>query len=77
MEAEQLEKQLRKTGHTPFAWTKLHINMEGTLFVPVQALNSLRREALQQLQESMIQSFFRTDAPGRAAGETKENFTFC
>lgn len=72
MEAEQLEKQLRKTGHTPFAWTKLHINMEGTLFVPVQALNSLRREALQQLQESMIQSFFRTDAPGRAAGGTEE-----
>lgn len=59
MEAEQLEKQLRKTGNTPFEWTELHINMEGPVFVPIQALNSLRREALSQLREAIIRSGFR------------------
>ena len=60
MEAEQLEKQMRKTGNTPFEWTELCTEVDGPLFVPVQALNSLRREALGKLQEEIVQSGFRT-----------------
>lgn len=50
MEREQLEKQLGKTGNTPFQWKDLDIRLNGPLFVPVQALNRLRREALEQLE---------------------------
>lgn len=53
MEARQIEKQLKKTGNTPFVWTGLEIRTEGPLFVPVQALNALRREAFAQLKKEL------------------------
>lgn len=59
MEEEQLRKQMQKTGNTPFAWESLTIRMDGPLFVPVQALNSLRREALEQLQAAQIGAYYR------------------
>ncbi len=57
--AGQLERQLRKTGNTPFEWSELRINSEGSLFIPVQAINGLRREALETLRNRMIQTCFR------------------
>lgn len=71
VEAEQLEKQLRKTGNTPFLWTELEIWMDGSLFVPIQAVNSLRREAFDRMKEARIRACFRTVLPAsevRAAG---------
>lgn len=49
MTVEALEKQLRKTGDTPFVFEKLTIEADGDVFVPVKQLNALRREALEQL----------------------------
>ena len=43
MTEEKLEKQMRKTGNTPFFFEKLECYLEGNLFLPVQALNELRR----------------------------------
>ncbi|MCC8163964.1 MAG: U32 family peptidase [Lachnospiraceae bacterium] len=62
MEAAQLEKQLRKTGGTAFVWNSLKICMEGNLFVPVSALNSLRREGLDVLRERMLSPYRRKTA---------------
>lgn len=62
MEAGQLEKQLKKTGNTPFEWTELCVHVNGPLFVPVQELNRLRRDALALLQECMVQACFRRSA---------------
>lgn len=59
MEAAQIEKQLNKTGGTPFEWKDLQIQAEGALFIPVQALNSLRREALERLQKKLVDRYVR------------------
>ncbi|MFQ8879737.1 MAG: DUF3656 domain-containing protein [Roseburia hominis] len=34
---------MRKTGNTPFAFEQLAIEMDEDVFLPVQALNALRR----------------------------------
>ena len=60
MEEEKFRKQLEKTGHTPFRWTRLKIYMEGELFVPVQALNDLRRETLDRLRAQLLSRDRRT-----------------
>lgn len=59
MEASQLEKQLRKTGSAAFEWTGLEIQTEGPLFVPVQSLNQLRRDAFAKMQEELLRPFRR------------------
>lgn len=43
MTAEDFEKQLRKTGNTPFEFEELKILMDGEVFVPNGAINELRR----------------------------------
>lgn len=62
MEEEKLKKQLQKLGNTPFVWEKLAIETDGPVFVPVQALNRLRRDAADALQKRIVESAFR--APG-------------
>ena len=60
MGEEKLLKQLNKTGNTPFYFENLTAEIEGNCFVPVQALNELRREALEQMEEKLLQPFRRT-----------------
>ncbi len=47
-----VEKQLRKTGDTAFACAKLEIAWKAPYFLPVSALNQLRRETLEKLAEA-------------------------
>ena len=54
MTKEDLERQLRKTGDTPFVFDKLEIRLEGKVFIPVGELNRLRREALEKLEEAFL-----------------------
>lgn len=72
VEAEQLEKQLRKTGNTPFVWTELEVRMEGSLFVPIQAVNSLRREAFDRMKKALVGRYFRTVIPGQGRQDPEE-----
>ena len=77
MEASQFEKQLGKTGNTPFEWAELEVRLQGPLFVPVQAVNQLRRDAFSKLQERLVQSFWRTgpaETAMRANGRGSESF---
>ncbi len=60
MDRTQFEKQLKKTGNTPFVWNNLEIRMEGGLFVSVQELNQLRREAFACLEEALLHPYRRT-----------------
>ena len=53
MTEEDLTKQLRKTGGTAFTVQDLYITADPELFIPVSALNSLRREVLEQLDRAM------------------------
>jgi putative protease len=53
MTEEALSRQLQKTGGTPFEFERLTIQMEEEVFLPVQQLNRMRREALEALAEKL------------------------
>lgn len=50
---EQIEKQLKKTGSTPYFFENLRIAMQEGVFLPVSSLNQLRREALEALTDAL------------------------
>lgn len=53
---DELRRNAEKTGGTPFTVTKIRIHT-GNAFVPVSALNAVRREALASLAEERIRAF--------------------
>lgn len=56
---EKVEGSLRKTGNTPYEFSELEIEMEDDLFLPMQALNQLRREVLDKLSEELTKRYRR------------------
>ncbi len=59
MDRERIEKQMRKTGNTPFVFADLEIELDGDLFIPMQNLNELRREALEILERRILSNYRR------------------
>lgn len=59
---DRVDVCMRKTGNTPFAFEQLTIEMDEDVFLPVQALNALRREALLALEEKLLQGYRRDGA---------------
>lgn len=57
---EKVETCMRKTGNTPFIFAELSIEMDDNIFMPVQALNQLRRDALESLEEALIADYRRS-----------------
>ena len=57
--SDRIEKQMRKTGNTPFEFQNLDMNLTGNLFLPMQALNELRREALDNLEQEITRGYRR------------------
>ncbi len=57
--AERLERQMRKTGGTPFEFDELEICAGGNIFVPVQALNELRRQGLEAFRKELLRPYRR------------------
>ena len=51
---------MRKTGNTPFTFAELTIEMDDNIFMPVQALNQLRRDALESLEEALTADYRRS-----------------
>ncbi len=62
---EKLLKQMGKTGGTPFVFRRLEAELEGAPFLPVQALNELRRTGLVLLEKEAAALY-------RRAGGTAE-----
>lgn len=54
-----IRKQLIKTGDTPFCFEELNIDHGNDIFIPVSALNSLRRQAFTLLGEKLTQAYKR------------------
>ena len=52
--AEKVESQLSRTGGTPYACEKAIIKVEEGLSLPLSALNNLRRQALEGLNEQRV-----------------------
>ncbi|MGN0727769.1 MAG: U32 family peptidase, partial [Anaerovoracaceae bacterium] len=81
---EEIEKQLSKTGKTPFAPGHIRILQRGQLFIPVSGINKLRRMALSDLAEAKKSTCRRT-LPAADLKKAKEDdgyaapryFEFC
>ncbi len=54
MNEESIRKQLSKSGNTAFNLDSIEIDMESDIFIPVKALNDLRRIACDALAEKII-----------------------
>ena len=48
-----VEKQLNKTGNTDFIFSTLEIDMDEDIFIPLKALNELRRQAFEELEQQI------------------------
>lgn len=59
MEQETIEAKMRKTGGTGFVFGELEIQMENDIFIPVGALNQLRRDGIEKLREEMLKGYRR------------------
>ena len=62
MTREKLLAPIEKTGDTLYYFDRLIIDMEENIFVPVAWLNEIRREALEGLKQSVLQSYVRSAA---------------
>ena len=71
LDPKRIEKQMRKTGNTEFVFERLKIHTEGNVFLPMQALNELRREGIKELTEKIQMQYRREEADCET--ETKNN----
>ena len=72
MSEEKVLKQLNKTGNTPFLFENLEAEIKGNVFVPVQALNDLRRRGLEELEAEILRQYKRQYPQNQSSGEGKE-----
>lgn len=56
LEEGTVRRQMEKTGNTPFVFDKLEITIEDGCFLPVQSLNALRRQALEELERAVLEA---------------------
>ena len=63
-EAEDIRKQLEKTGDTPFFFGDLQIDAAKGCFFPLGQINRMRRSALEQLEKNYLNRFRRNEASG-------------
>ncbi len=59
MSKETILDKMRKTGNTPFVFETLSVEMEEDIFIPVGALNQLRRDGLEQLEQNILGAYKR------------------
>lgn len=70
---EKLLQQMNKTGNTPFYFEKIELIMDEDIFLPVQQLNQLRREGLEQLEKEIATRYRRTLPIQQAEHRSKNN----
>ncbi len=59
---EELARQVSKLGNTPFSLEELSVELSGDCFLPMGAVNELRRKAVSALTEAVLSGYRR---PGR------------
>ena len=59
LDEERVRRQIQKTGDTEFVFEQLEIFMGDDIFMPMQQLNELRRNALESLEREMTDPFRR------------------
>lgn len=66
---EKIKEQLSKSGNTDFVATEINIHADGDIFMPVSALNQLRRDAYEALKKKFLSPYLRLE-PERITGMT-------
>ncbi|MGN0298367.1 MAG: DUF3656 domain-containing protein [Lachnospiraceae bacterium] len=65
---QQVQKQMNKTGKSPFCFENLEIYVEESVFLPVSQLNEMRRQAFAKLEEEIVSAYYRK-LPARLSRE--------
>lgn len=60
---DTVQEKMKKTGNTPFVFSGLEVIMDPDVFLPVNQLNQLRRDALQQLEQKILSVHVRKVLP--------------
>lgn len=66
---QQIEAQMRRTGSTPFVIKKIEMDYSEDLFAPLAALNQLRRDLLETVEHTLLES----RRPGREKVERAQS----
>ena len=56
----EIEKQLKKTGNSPFVFTVIKIDADPDIFMPLSLINELRRSGIEALKEDMLHGYRRS-----------------
>ena len=72
IDRETVDRQLRKTGNTPFVFEELAIELEDGLFYPMQSLNEIRRQALEKLEREILDAYRRRRGERQFTSSEKE-----
>ena len=75
---DDIERSLSKLGNTPFEFEELTLDMDEDAFLPVKALNEIRRDALKLLRDKIICGYYRKAAllperPAAYSGNTPDH----
>lgn len=60
LDTERMKQQLEKLGDTAFTPEKTKVTISGTPFVPISAINALRRQVCEEIEQNICDSFRRT-----------------
>lgn len=72
LSADRVEKQMKKTGQTPFVFDTLEIMTDEAGFLPMQSINELRRQGLEELQKEILKKY-RRELPEKAQKNRAKN----
>ncbi len=68
-------EKMQKTGNTPFEFEEFRLEMDENVFLSVGAINQLRREGMELLQEEILKKYRRpAGTPEVQQGEALENY---
>lgn len=71
LKEEKIIEQVQKTGNSPVKIKRVKVHTEEPVFLPVSALNELRRKAVEALEEAVIRDH-HLDYPGRSSDHSRE-----
>lgn len=70
---EKIIEQFKKTGNTPFEFSKFDIDLDKNLYIPkVSSLNALRRDVLKELETSVVKRSIRVPTELKLKNVQKE-----
>lgn len=74
MTEDKLRKQLLKTNDTDFEFQELNLILNGNSFIPVQKLNELRRNGLEELGVAIAKGY-RRSSPAKLTDQYTKNYS--